>query len=152
MRSITEKIEYFAGMITDISRKMTFGQKKKIRELLEEILSDFRELEVQNETLKARLSQKKNYNDYLTSLEKTINILQCIGFTEDFITGINKEATDFILSNYGSLTKNEPITIKRFEKYIRLINYFMTEENRYPATLKELNEKYRELQQQDQTA
>jgi hypothetical protein len=142
---IEEKIEQFAQYLSDVSSKMTFSQRSYCKRMLEDILTILKEKELINDNLEAKLAGSVDKDEYLTNLNKAISVIQCLDIPWSEYSQIEKRETDFIQLNKDTLTKKEPITIKRFLEIVKLYRYFFKTECREPNSVNELIQKFNEL-------
>jgi len=147
MKRIEEKIELFAELFYSASAKMTIGQKRYAKKILEEILGHISGLEVENDLLRAKLSGENTIEAYKNSLEKCVSIIQCLDFLLEDVQQINKEETDFFLLHKDSIKSSGKITMSRFLNIIKLFRYFRQTHEREPFTLSELIDSYNEIKQ-----
>lgn len=151
MSKLESSLTKLSELLFHATNKMSQGRKRFAKSLLEEILNIIKYQEVENDVLRGRLS-KVTRSEYVNSLEKTIAIIQCLGFDFVEISTMKKEYIDFFLLHKDLIAKKEPITIERFKQYMNIIRYFEQTNARMPETIKELNtalNEIKELREQD---
>lgn len=138
MSKIESNLEKFKSVLDPLTKNMTFGRKEFLNKLFAEIINEVNMNECAFNKFKAKTLGFDNSDEYVDSLNKSISILQILGFTRvDFIM-MKKEVLDWIIDNKKEMSKH--MTVKNFQATYDWCDHFLLFNCRLPESVEELKE------------